>query len=744
MRKFTLLFCGLALLSLKSFSFTPPDEGMWLPMFVDRLNYVDMQKMGLKLTAEEIYSINNSSMKDAIVGLASGSEPDGYFCTGEIVSDQGLLFTNHHCGYDIIQQHSSLEHDYLNDGFWAMSFSEELVNESLSASFLISMDNVTDSIIPFLSDTMSEGDRRSKVREIRDRLEKALSEDGKYNVVVSSFFEGNEYYRFVYQVFEDVRLVGAPPSAIGKFGGDTDNWMWPRHGGDFSLFRIYANKENKPAEYSKENVPYKPKNFLTISLKGYQKEDFTFVFGYPASTREYLTSFGVDMIANKENPIKIMLRQKRLDIINDAMNGSSRIRIQYTSKHQGIANGWKKMIGETKGIQKLNAVASKKEYESRFQKWADSIGSQQSAVGSRQSLNGTESRIISLLQEFKKCYAEYLPVDMASVYLTEAGMAIELVRFAGNFYELDTLSKKREAKDENILKVVEKMKKNAKTFYKDYQKDIDSKIMKEMIAEMMNNMDNDYLPMIFWEIEKKYKNDFSAYADDVYAQSFFADSIKLRIFLDRYKRNDYKKLEKDPAYKLSRSIYSRNEQDVAPYLLIFNGKIDSLQRIYMAGQMAFEKDKRFYPDANSTLRISFGKVDDYKPADGIYYDYYTTSKGILEKEDSTIYDYAIDPKLRNLLITKDFGRYSDKDGTLHVGFIASNHTTGGNSGSPVLDANGYLIGLNFDRNWEGTMSDLMYDPDQCRNITLDIRYCLFIIDKYAGAENLIKEMKIIE
>ena len=286
MRKITLLFCGLALLTLKSFSFTPPDEGMWLPMFVDRLNYVDMQKMGLKLTAEEIYSINNSSMKDAIVGLSSGSEPDGYFCTGEIVSDQGLLFTNHHCGYDIIQQHSSLEHDYLNDGFWAMSFSEELVNESLSASFLISMDNVTDSIIPFLSDTMSEGDRRSKVREIRDRLEKALSEDGKYNVVVSSFFEGNEYYRFVYQVFEDVRLVGAPPSAIGKFGGDTDNWMWPRHTGDFSIFRVYCAPDGSPAKYSDENVPLKPKHHLPVSLKGVKKDDFAMIWGYPGSNEQ--------------------------------------------------------------------------------------------------------------------------------------------------------------------------------------------------------------------------------------------------------------------------------------------------------------------------------------------------------------------------------------------------------------------------------------------------------------------------
>ena len=728
----------LLVIILFSFRFSMiAEEGMWIPMLLGQLNIKQMQDMGMKLSAEDIYSVNHSSLKDAIVLFGGG-------CTAEIVSSDGLILTNHHCGLGNIQRHSTVEHDYLTNGFWADSRDEELPNPGLTVTLLVRMEDVTEKVLAGVDNKMNQLQRSQLIKQHIEILEKEAIKGTHYEARIRPFYYGNQYYLFINEVFRDIRLAGAPPSAIGKFGGDTDNWMWPRHGGDFSVFRIYANKENKPAEYSKENVPYKPKNFLPVSLKGYQKGDFTFIFGYPGSTREYLTSYGVDLIANKENPLRIRLRQKRLDIINEAMNGNRNIRIQYTSKYQGIANGWKKMIGETKGIRKLNAVAKKQEYEIKFQLWADSVGSRQLAVGSEKSVVGTGNRYISLLSEFEQYYTLYLPVDLASVYLTEAGMGIEIVRFASNFFELVTISTKKETKEEDVSKLLDKLKKSAKAFFKDYQQSIDSQVMTEMITEMKKNMNNDYLPVFFIELEKNYKNDFSAFTNDLFNQSFLTDSTRLNIFLNNYKRMDYKKLEKDPAFKLSKSIYSTNEKDVAPFISRFNGKIDSLQRIYMAGQMEFEKDKQFYPDANSTLRISYGKVDDYKPADGIHYDYYTTSQGILEKEDSAIYDYAVDQRLKNLFMAKDFGRYSDKDGTLHIAFTASNHTTGGNSGSPVLDANGYLIGLNFDRNWEGTMSDLMYDPDQCRNITLDIRYCLFIIDKYAGAGNLIREMKIIE
>jgi hypothetical protein len=613
------------------------------------------------------------------------------------------------------------------------------------------MEDMTDKVLQGVDENMNQLQRSQIIKQNIEALEKEAVKGTYYEARIRPFYYGNQYYLFVNEVFRDVRLVGAPPSAIGQFGGDTDNWMWPRHGGDFALFRIYANKENKPAAYSKENVPYKPKNFLAISLKGYNKGDFTFIFGYPGSTREYLTSYGVDLVANKENPVRIGLRQKRLNIMNDAMKADNKVRIQYTSKHQGIANGWKKMIGETRGIKRLDAVIKKQKSEKEFQLWVDSVGSWQLAVGSRDITIENEKRVMrseelytNLLPVFEKTYSKYLPVDMASVYLTEAGLAIEIVRFAGNFRELVRISKIKETKDEEIKKVLDNLKRAARTFYKDYQQEIDRQVMKEMLPEMKKKMSMYYLPDDFTAIEKKYGDDFTAFADDLFEETILTDSIKLNGFLKKYSKSDYRKLEKDPACQLAFSIYVKNEQDIAPLMLKFTGAIDSLQRIYMAGQMEMLKDKRFYADANSTIRISYGKVDDYKPSDGVQYNYYTTSQGVLEKEDSTIYDYAVDPKLKELFLKKDFGRYSDKDGTLHLAFTASNHTTGGNSGSPVLDENGYLIGINFDRNWEGTMSDLMYDPDQCRNISLDIRYCLFIIDKFAGAGNLIKEMRIIE
>jgi hypothetical protein len=728
--------CFIIVLFLLCFSMQA-EEGMWIPILLEQLNSKQMQGMGMKLSAGEIYNVNHSSLKDAIVLFGGG-------CTAEIVSPDGLIFTNHHCGLGSIQRHSTVEHDYLTNGFWATSREEELVNPGLTVTLLVRMEDVTDKILQGIDEKMNQFQRSQLIKQHIESLEKETVKGTRYEAKVRPFYYGNQYYLFVNEVFRDVRLVGAPPSGIGNFGGDTDNWMWPRHGGDFSLFRIYANQENEPAAFSKDNIPYKPKNFLPVSVKGYQKGDFTFIVGYPASTREYLTSYGVDLIANKENPVKIKLRQKRLDIINEAMNRSNKTRIQYTSKHQGIANGWKKMMGETKGIRKFDAIGKKLEFEKSFQSWADTVGGQHPVVGNLLSAPADRNRYRTLLPEFEKTYAEYLPVDMASVYLTEAGMGIEIVRFAGNFFELVTASKKKETKDENISVILDKLKRDASTFFKDYQPAIDREVMKEMMAEMKTNMSSNYLPMVFHEIEKEYGNDFSGYANDMFDKSILADSVKLRAFLKNYRKSDYEKLEKDPAFGLSKSIYSRNERDVAPYILKINRKTDSLQRIYMEGQMAFEKDKIFYPDANSTLRVSYGKVDDYKPSDGVQYNYFTTSQGILEKEDSTIYDYRVDAKLRNLFVTKDFGRYSDKDGMLHVAFTASNHTTGGNSGSPVLDANGYLIGLNFDRNWEGTMSDLMYDPEQCRNISVDIRYCLFIIDKYAEAGNLLKEMKIIE
>lgn len=703
---------------------------MWIPLLLQQLNMKQMQDMGLKLSAEDIYSINHSSLKDAIVQFGGG-------CTAEIVSPNGLILTNHHCGLGAIQRLSSPQHDYLADGFWANSTGEELPCPGLTVTLLIRMEEVTAKVLQNITDEIPEYQRIQIIKQNIASIEKEATKGNSYEAKVRSFYYGNQYYLFVSEVFKDIRLAGTPPYSIGQFGGDTDNWMWPRHGGDFSVFRIYVNSKNEPAEYSADNLPYQPKTFLSISLKGYQKGDFTFIFGYPGSTREYLTSSGIDLIANQENPIHINLRQERLGIINRAMNESKQVRIQYTSKHQGIANGWKKMIGETNGIKKTDAIEIKKAFEKKFKDWADSL--------SRISFPASHIQHHSysnLLKEFTQTYDKFRPVDMASVYLTEAGMGIEIIRFANIFTDLVNKSKEKKTSPEELSKLIRKLENSAKGFYKDYDPAIDREVFEVMTKEMMERMDVKFLPDAFQDVEKKYHRNYSQITREYFDHSMLTDSAKLFSFLHSYKSSGYKKFEKDPVFRLSAGIYGTYNNKIIPEMQKFNTRIDSLQRFYIAGQMEMGKS-RFYPDANSTLRLAYGNVGGFKPADGVGYNYFSTSKGILEKENPDIYDYAVDPKLKKLFLDKDFGPYGDKDGTLHVDFIATNHTTGGNSGSPVLDANGYLLGLNFDRNWEGTMSDLMYDPDLCRNITLDIRYCLFIIDKFAGAHRLIDEMKII-
>ncbi len=712
----------LLLLILHS-SFLNAEEGMWIPLLLEKLNIRQMQDMGLKLSAEDIYSVNHSSLKDAIVQFGGG-------CTAEIISAEGLILTNYHCGIGAIQRHSSLNHDYLANGFWAQSLEEELPSPGITATRLIRIEDVTSQVLCGVEAGMNQLQRNQMIKQNSDVIEAQAMKGTSYEAKVRSFFYGNQYYLIVNEVFRDIRLVGAPSSRIGKFGGDTDNWVWPRHTGDFSIFRIYAGKDNNPADYSKSNVPYQPKAFLPISLKGYHKNDFTFIFGYPGSTREYLSSYAVEQIAFKENPVRIALRQKRLDIINAAMDQDHLVRIQYTAKVNGIANFWKKMIGETKGIKRLKTVDIKKESERIFQKWAEATPERNVAYG-------------SLLGRFEKLYHEYLPVDLSSIYITEGGQSIESVRYASGFRELVRLSKKNTTTPEDLSKAIENLRKASLDFFKNFNSGLDLRVMTVLLKEMNQQMNQQFYPDIFRETEKKFGGNFEAYSRYIFAQSFLVDSARVLRFLDNFKPSGYKKIEKDPLFRLMSSIYSRYEMDILPLTFNFNRQIDSLQRIYMAGQMELDKSRRFYPDANGTLRISYGRINNYQPADAVTYGYYTTLSGVMQKEDSTIYDYGVDQKLKALIDQQDFGPYIDQDSSMHVAFIASNHTTGGNSGSPVLNADGHLIGINFDRNWEGTMSDLNYDPGQCRNISLDIRYCLLIIDKYAGAQRLIREMKII-
>ncbi|MFA6933350.1 MAG: S46 family peptidase [Bacteroidales bacterium] len=699
------------------------DEGMWLPLLLNKRES-DMQKKGMKITAKDIYDVNNSSLKDAVMLFGGG-------CTGEFVSNEGLLLTNHHCGYGNIVRHSTVERDYLTNGFWAMNKSEELPCEGLSITLLVYMEDVTDKVLKGVEDSLSQFDRENV---IKDNIKKIITEatnSNHYKAEIKPFFYGNQYFLYVNEVFTDVRLVGAPPSNIGKFGGDTDNWMWPRHTGDFSIFRVYANKDNKPAGYSKDNIPFTPKKFLKINLNGVEEGDFTFVFGYPGTTQQFLTSHAVDRIENFEDPARIKVRTSRLNVYNQAMNQSPAQRLRYAAGVAGIANGWKKWIGEVKGLNRLGAVERKIEFEKQFNVWANITQDRKDVYG-------------GLIKDFEKLYSKAASIEMSYLYLTEAVLCSDLMKNGRSIISLidkserDNLSKGEMQKEAD--KAIEKLK---SYFANDYlnHKEID----KSIFVETMNIYYEDFAKTNFQWIKEKVDNNFKGnaktYFDYVYENSFLSSKKESEKHLRKF---NPKNILSDPAIELLSAIWGSVIEKDIPNLVVIDSKIDSLYRLYVRGIMEMNSGKDFYPDANLTLRVAYGNVKPYKPRDGVNYFTHTTIKGIMEKENPEIYDYVVENKLKELYKNKDYGRYANSKGEVPVAFIASNHTTGGNSGSPVMDANGNLVGINFDRNWEGTMSDIIYDPDQCRNISLDIRYCLFIIDKFAGAKNLIDEMTIVE
>ncbi|MFL5763094.1 MAG: S46 family peptidase [Bacteroidia bacterium] len=716
---------SLSFLLLLQFSFhftIRADEGMWLPLFLKAMNEADMQSKGLRLSAEDIYSINKSSLKDAIVQFGGG-------CTAEIISDKGLMFTNHHCGYGQIQAHSTVENDLLTNGFWAKNSSEELVCPGLTATIIIRMEDVTQKVLANVTAGMSDADREKKVNEASLSICKDAITGTHYGAYIRPFFYGNEYYMFVTETFKDVRLVGAPPSSIGKFGGDTDNWVWPRHTGDFSIFRIYADKDNKPAEYSKENVPYKPKYVIPISIKGVQEGDFTMVYGFPGRTTEYLTSYAVNIIMNESDPARVAIRNERLKIWDEDMKASDKVRIQYSAKYAGLANYWKKWDGERKGLKKADAIGRKKLFEQDFLLRVNTDDDAKSKYG-------------DLFPQFEKLYSELSVVGKQRDYHGEALVGIEALNAASMLYNI--LNGLKEGKPvSDLQKDIDKAKVDLAAFYKDYNAATDEKICAAMLKMYTSNIDKSQQPAIFAMIEKKYKGDFKKYAHELYSKTIFTSQDKVMELLADPGKN-YKKLGKDPMFLLMNSCMDKYTKEVLPKWMDLDAKITSLNRTYMKAMRELLPDKKYYPDANSTLRVAYGKVNGYDPKDGVHYDYYTTLNGVMEKENPAVEEFMVSPKLKELFNNKDYGQYANKNGELPVAFCASNHTTGGNSGSPVFNGDGQLIGTNFDRNWEGTMSDIMYDPNQVRNIVLDVRFTLFVIDKFAGAGYLLDEMKIVK
>ena len=689
--------------------------GMWIPSLLEGMNETEMTNLGMKMTAKDIYDVNKASLKDAVPHFNGG-------CTSEVISNQGLLLTNHHCGYSQIQSHSTLEHDYLQNGFWAMGFKDELPNPGVTATFIVKIEDVTTQVMSGVSDAMPEADKQKKIEEnIANIVQTSPKETWQENRV-RTFYEGNQYMLFVVETFKDIRLVGAPPSSIGKFGSDTDNWIWPRHTGDFSLFRIYADKNNRPAEYSEDNVPYTPKHFLPISLDGVAENDFTLVFGYPGTTDEYLPSVAIEQVINTINPARIAIRDAALAIQDKYMRADPQIKIQYASKYARIANYWKKWKGETLGLTKSNAVGIKKQQESQLTSQINKKGKQQEYG--------------QLLPQFETYYKEIEPYALAREYFLETVMRnVELLRTAYQAYQLKQVYENRGAQSFNDRR--NNMVDRLEGEYKNYSKQVDKEVFEALIALYAKGVPQQFLPASFKTMNAQ------QLTENVYKNSAFVDYVSLKNLLEGDAETVIAKLNNDPGFQIVKEIADAYFEKVAPKYEQLELNISGLERNYMKALLELSpKDARIFPNANSTLRVTYGKVAGYSPADAIYYEPVTHLEGVMQKYVPGDYEFDVPQKLIDLYRTKDYGPYGE-NGKMPINFIGTNHTTGGNSGSPAIDAEGNLIGLNFDRVWEGTMSDYYYDPALSRNIMVDIRYVLFIIDKYAGAKNLIDELKLV-
>lgn len=709
-----------------NFLFVKADEGMWLPMLLGEATYKNMVECGIKLTPEQIYNANNSSLKDAIVALGGG------FCTGEIISDQGLMMTNHHCGFGTIQANSSTENDYLTDGFWAMTKEQEIPAD-FGVWFLNDISDVTDQVLEGVEDGMDEGERNSIIRKNMSALKTTASE-GKnkddFAVQVKSFYYGNLYYMFTYNIFNDVRLVGAPPSSIGKFGGDTDNWMWPRHTGDFTMFRVYADKENKPSSYSQDNKPLKPKHSLPVSIAGVQDGDYAMIMGYPGSTDRFLTSWGVKQAVDVEQPARVKIRGIKLDIMDQEMSKSQKVRIQYASKYARVSNYWKYFIGQSEQLVKNKVFDKKQKIENSFSAWYKSNG-----------LDKTYSESLPLIENALKNSSKY---TIPKVYFQEAVVGSELILFMLRnlsprtplFKALNSGEGVEDAKD-NFLKVAE-------SFYKDYNATIDENTLAAILSLYANDVPKEFQPELLISLNDKYKGDFKKFASNYFKKSPFKSYDLFKAWLTSDKLS-VKMIEKDLVYQLKNEFLDVYRSKVITPSSNFDTDYKKGMRLFVDGLQKMGMNKA--SDANSTMRFTYGNVLPYDPADAVHYDFYTTLEGVMQKEVITKdknHEFYVPQRLKDLYNAKDFGPYARKeDGKLPVGFLSNNDITGGNSGSPVINSHGELIGTAFDGNWEAMSGDIYFEPNIQRTISVDIRYSLFIIDKYAGAKHLIDEMNII-
>ena len=702
---------------------------MWLPMFVKRLNEVDMQAAGLQLTAEELYSINNSSLKDAIVSFSG-------FCTGEVISAEGLLLTNHHCGYGAIQDHSSVENDYLTDGFWAMDRSKELQNPDLFVDFLIRMEDVTERVLAVVNDKMTEDERSQAIDAEMKAIKTEATEDNSYICKVKSFYEGNEFYMFMYERFSDIRLVGAPPSSVGKYGGDTDNWMWPRHTGDFSMFRIYAAPDGTPAAYAEENVPLtkelREKNnafyhHLPVSLEGVENDDFTMVWGYPGSTDRFLTSWGVEQMLNIKAPTIVDIRDLKLNIMKKHMDADPAVRIQYASKYAQTANYWKYFIGQSKGLKRLGVYEKKQAIEADFTAFANSSDSNKAKYGEALSL-------------IEQAYSASDATEKGANFLSEVGIRgtdVILFTYRANRM-IEQLLGTEDAEQKAAL--ISQLQASASEHFKNYNAALDEEQFAKLFAKYQTDVDASQHPSFFAHVDKKYKGDFANFAAKMYAKSFFTDEARFNAFI---LAPNAKRLSKDLAAMSAKSIV-QSYFSMGAVTAESDAMLGKGNRLFVDGLRKMDPDKVYYPNANSTMRTTYGTVGDYVPADAVHYDYVTTLEGVIEKYVPGDYEFDLPQGLIDLYDAKDYGQYADKNGDLIINFIHNTDITGGNSGSPVINAKGHLIGTAFDGNWEAMSGDIAFEPELQRTISCDIRYVLFIVDKYAGASHLIEEMDLVK